>query len=419
MSIRELRFNCAGDPGDDIPILQPDRPDGTPPISCSFETPGRLLALIPDTSTGGAWLTYQGGTKRFRIILPPLDVQFQAEAGEPPQLPPEYAGDPDKVALHYTQVSATLQPLEISGRFFRKNGERFFLNGASAFGAIARLYEGGEAPIRDLFKQRQDLGFNSARLWTAIDNSSIMRMIPREHPSFYQDVATISNIAAEYGQYPYWTVYAGANAETLGDQGAMVAHQLQMQDALAPLGFCLLDLHNEFDNSPNNASAFIGPTPPSTILWSQGSNSQDVDPPTPYGRFCARHPGSGEWQRKVGKQGWDFQEGHNINFPEVDDETVRVEPVGEMNLEHCFDAGATGALFIAGAFFHSREAKLGIPWRDELDQATSWCRGVQSIIDQGLEVAQDGSYSRPDDPNFMRVYVKTLGGRSIRHQVRN
>ena len=98
---REIRFNVGGDHKDDQPLLYPDRPTDHAPITTTFESPGRLLAIIPPECTGGATLKYQKETKEFRIILPPVDKQFQNEAGEPPQLPPEYNGDPDKVALHY------------------------------------------------------------------------------------------------------------------------------------------------------------------------------------------------------------------------------------------------------------------------------------------------------------------------------
>lgn len=414
--LRELRFNVGGDPSDDIPTLYPDLPPNTPGIVCTFEQPGRLLAIIPSAVYGGATLIYQCGSKSFRVIVPP-NKEGQWEAGDPLCLPPEYGGDPDKVALHYTP-DADLPILEPRGRYFWQDGERFFLNGATAFGAIAVLYEQGEAAVRARFKQRQDLGFNSARLWTAINNPTIMRMIPREHPDFYEVVVTLSHLAAEYEQYPYWTVYAGASAETLGDQGAMIEHQHRMEQALAPLGFSLLDLHNEEDNSFNAASKFISPNPPGSLVWSQGSNNQDVDPPQPYGRFVARHPGSAEWQRKTGKQLWDFQQNSGLQLPGVDDETVRCEPGGETNRRHAFDAARCGALFVAGAFYHSAQAKrFELFSGSELDLAAGWCEGVRWVTERGLDVAQEGSYSRPEDPNFLRVYVKTLGGRQTRVEV--
>ncbi len=416
MSIRELRFNVAGEPGTDVPTLQPDLPPGHPPIFGTFEQPGRMLMVIPDEVYGGSTVSYQHEQKTFRVIVPP-NQEGQWEAGDPLCLPPEYHGDPDKVALHYTPI-VKLSPLEVRGRYFWKDGQRFFLNGATAFNAPGRFASEGPDPLRPVFAQRQGL-FNCARFFSAYNIPGIGRCIPREISGFYdQIVPGVSLLAAEYGQYPYWTVYAGADSVTLGTRDQMIEHQHRMEDALGPLGFCLLDLHNEKDNPANDPSDFTGPNPPNTLLWSQGSNIQDVDPPTPYGRFAARHPGSSEWQRKVGKQAWDFQQGNGITFPVVDDETVRCEPTGETNRQHAHDAGACGALFIAGAFYHSAQAKrFDLLTGSELDTADGWCEGVRSIEAQGLDIAQEGQYSRPEDPNYLRVYMKTLGSRAIRLEI--
>ena len=56
---REIRFNVAGDPHGDVPTLQPDSPPGAQAIVCSFESPMRLLAVIPETNTGAGTLFYQ------------------------------------------------------------------------------------------------------------------------------------------------------------------------------------------------------------------------------------------------------------------------------------------------------------------------------------------------------------------------
>lgn len=434
MSIRELRFNVGGDPGDDTPYAETDpqpaigkpsikifgtlgreEADGSGVFIPGARPANRMQMLVPLEATGGSWVYYQHGMKKFRIIFPPLEAtEFQSEAGLPPQLPPEYS-DPDMVALHYTPI-INLPALELAGRFFRQNGQRFFLNGATGFNGTGRfVYEGPDA-LRPFLAQRQALGFNAIRLWSAYNIPLIGRVIPREIPDLYERVVPgLSALCAEYGQYPYWTGLTGPYSVTLGGQNEIVEHDRRMQDALSRVPYALYDRRNEFSKDVNQ----VGPLPALT-LWtaSQGSGQQDEDPPTPYGRFAARHPGSSEWQRKVGKQAWDSQNNLSSNIPWVDDETVRCEPGGETNHRHAHDAGACGALFIAGAFFHSAQAKLAVPFtgpNGELDTAAGWCEGVASIVAQGLDIAQDGQYTNHGDklPDIIRIYEKRLGARSI------
>lgn len=418
--MRELRFNVAGDTKDDIPMLAPDLPLGTPQIACVFEQPSRCLAIVPHGVYGGAWMSYQGGHQRFRVIVPP-DADGQWEAGDPLCIPPEYGGDFEKVALHYRTI-ADLPALEIRGRYFWRNGERFFLNGATGFNAPSRFtYEGADA-LRPMLAQRQALGFTAIRLWSAYNIPLIGRLIPREHADFYDRIVPgCSALCAEYGQYPYWTGLTGPYSVTLGGTDQIIEHDLRMQDALSRVPYALYDRRNESTKDVNQVDESRLPAL-SLYMASQGSNQQDQDPPTPFGRFAARHPSGSEWQRKVGKQAFDSQNNLGRQEPWADDETVRCEPGGENNPRHAHDAGACGALFIASAFLHTAQAKLGIPWTDlydgrpgELTMARSWCEGVASIVAQGLDIAQDGQYFNHGDnlPDIIRIYEKRLGARSI------
>lgn len=421
-----LNFNVAGDPNDDQPTIIADNPPGGTLLASHFEgvpgqTPNRFVAEIPETITGGAWVTYANNWKRFRVIVPMGGGHW--EAGQPPCLPPEYHGDAEKVAIIYSDVGTAVLPvLERVGRFFRKDGQRFFLNGATGFNATARFaYEGSDA-LRPLLDQRRRLGFNAIRLWTAYDVPLIGRLVPREMPDFYERIIPgVAHLCAEYGQYPYITGLTGAFSTTLGGMLEIADHDRRLQAALATVPFALYDRRNEA-SKPFNQIDMAQMSPLFYDMASQGSNQQDEDPPQPYGRFFGRHPGSSEWQRKVGKQNFDFANDQHVEIEGVDDETVRVEPAGEHSRLHCHDAGACGAFFIAGAFFHSAQAKLGIPWQGnrgepdqgpEYDCAQGWCEGVQFVINQGLNVVQDGAYSNLGDrlPEVIRIYEKRLGTR--------
>lgn len=412
--MKQINVNVAGNPEDDRPDVVADNPPGGTFLESHFEgvegqTPNRFVAVMPDDYSGGATVYYDGN-KKFRIILPPGEGSW--EAGAPPCIPPEYEGDVNRVAIIYTPRTFALPTLEVRGRYFWQEGRRFFLNGASAFNAYGLYLQQGENAAREFWHQRQEFGFNAGRIWTAYNIPLIGRLVPREVKGFYQRMTEFNSLCAEYGQYPYWTCFAGANSETLGTQADMIDHR-QMMDVMLAGTFALMDQHNEYDNPPNRESMFIAPNPPASVLWSQGSNSQDTDPPPPLGRFYAYHPASqSEWQRKVGKQNIDFANAHNVWLPGVDDETVRLEPGGETSLSHVHDAAQQGAFFIASAFMHSAQAKRAALFSGpELACALAWNEGVRKVH---LDIAQEGQYVRhdSDDPHVLRVYEKVLGDRS-------
>jgi hypothetical protein len=156
MSTRELFFNVGGDPRDDQPVLQPDIPTGHPPIPLTFlpgaTPPNRARVDVPEVCTGAATVYYQQRAKAFRVILPPLGQQFQAEAGEPPQLPPEYNGDPDMVAMHYTPVVVYRRGLvRFLGRAWVDDGGPFYPLGDSMLYALGHYHRGGG--LRDLVQE--------------------------------------------------------------------------------------------------------------------------------------------------------------------------------------------------------------------------------------------------------------------------
>lgn len=321
--------------------------------------------------------------------------------------------DVDMLPMEDVRPSFSLPVLEPRGRYFWQNGQRFFLNGATAFNAFALYLQQGEGAVSEFLHQRQELGFNAARIWTAYNIPLIGRLVPREVPGYYDRMLEMNALCAAYGQYPYWTVFAGANAETLGGRQEMLDH-LRLMGAALDGTFALMDEHNEYGYWPNDESKFIGPNPPSTVLWSQGSGMQDAAPPQPFGRFYAYHPASqSEWQRKVGKQNIDFAIEFNLLSPGVDDETVRLEPNGETNVQHVHDAAQQGAFFGAGAFMHSAQAKRAALFiGPEHVCAVAWNAGVRGVP---LDIAQEGRYEHlegQEGPGILRVYRKTLGDRS-------
>lgn len=172
--MRELRFNVGGNPGDDIPYAETDpqpeigKPSVTIPGTLGREeadgsgvfTPGgtpvnRMQMMVPQDVTGAAWVYYQQGTKKFRIIFPPLEAtQFQSEAGQPPQLPPEYP-DPDMVALHYGPAKPIFKGrtgrVTRIGNSYSDDGGLFNPLGDTMLYALGHWMRGG--PFRELVQE--------------------------------------------------------------------------------------------------------------------------------------------------------------------------------------------------------------------------------------------------------------------------
>ncbi len=169
--LREIRFNVGGDQRDDQPYIMPDRvvdpatneptnekPEPIPVVLGREDADGfhegatpanRGLAKVPAKNTGGSDFWYQHGQKTFRVILPPPDRQFQNEAGLPPCLPPEYNGDADRVALHYTWIMARPGITRIVGKQWVDDAGPHRPLGLSLFWALGGWMRGQQARVRD------------------------------------------------------------------------------------------------------------------------------------------------------------------------------------------------------------------------------------------------------------------------------
>jgi hypothetical protein len=273
---REIRFNVAGDPHGDVPTLQPDSPPGAPPIVCSFESPSRLLAIIPETNTGAGTLFYQQKSKNFRIILPPVGQQAQWEAGEPPCLPPEYHGNSDAVALHYGPP--VLDRPTWDGTYLRHaNGRRYVSRRISGFLDFKRYLDGED--IRPLLQQSHDLGATGRRMFPHIVN--ITDFNPDAYGQRYWDsIPAYFSLNAEYGQsvdVPVLTD-SGYRGWSLGKCQDFWA---RWNDATAAISNKFISLTNEYDHGGNLVGVPHDYARPSDPLVSQGSAVSDAPPPRP------------------------------------------------------------------------------------------------------------------------------------------
>lgn len=415
--MNRLHFNVAGDrqPEGDVPYLLCDLNGEI--IPGEFPAPNRLTVHVPVQITGGATLYYQDGKRSFRVIVPPIvGDNGDWEAGQPPCLPPELK--PEDVALIYQSFYAPLPILTPHGHVFRAGGQHWYGNMASGFAAFEKYLRYGYDAVAPILEQRRQLGFNMLRVWTAYHVPLIGSLCPREWSRFYQRIPEFNRVLASFGLYGYWTGLTGEYYDCLfpGTEQKIIDHDEEVMEALLQCDSPVLyDRQNEADHPANKRvpRSRLAPVPEG-LLWSAGSGQKDVRPPEPFGTFYGFHPASFEWQRKVGKQGWEV----DPSRPCASDETVRVEH-GNIPLQQIRDASATGLMFNAISCFHSPAGKEFRLYEGyELEAARAWCEGARLFP---LDVVQDGQYVNQGGiaqaEGLLRCYDKVLGDRVARHKI--
>lgn len=282
--------------------------------------------------------------------------------------------------------------------------QRFTVIQTSDFNLYNRWLSGEN--IDPILQQRQDVGFNSPRIWTAFNIPLIGRLIPREHADFYRRVPEFMDYVGGYGHYPEWTAFTGPYGGIFDSQAEMIAHWEQFDDAL---NGCtnLLDLEaiNEGDNAPNAGVPLDKLRRPANKIASHGSAVQDAPPMVPVWDVAGHRPGANEEWRKVGHNPMaDVTDVYHV--PSWCNETAR-RPDNDSSWNHAYDAAASAALLCAGSCFHSPSGKNSTLFAGrELQLAQAWTTGARSVP---LEF-QAGQYSRPPNPDesIIRVYRMTL-----------
>jgi len=290
--------------------------------------------------------------------------------------------------------------------------QRFTVIQTSDFNLYNRWFSGED--VSPVLEQRQSLGFNSVRVWTAYDIDKIGTCDPHRSgfyqrwPEFMADLEAAelyAEVTAFTGPYPYFS-----------NQQAMIAHWNALDDAMTGCPN-LLDLEaiNEYDNGPNAGVPLDHLRRPSGKLASHGSGAQDSPPAQPHWDVAGYRSPSSEWQRKTSHNAMEWAETWGIpvwtnEFPRTDNDPTEI---------HWEDAGAAGALLCAGpGCFHSPEGKTSTLFQGQtLACAKAFIRGARSVP---LEF-QAGQYVRIENnpPGVIRVYRRQLAdGRFHEVQVR-
>lgn len=287
--------------------------------------------------------------------------------------------------------------------------QRFHGVMTSNFNGLNRFRNGEN--MRPVLAQRQELGFNVLRDWTAFDIPLIGRCPPT--PDLYAAIPDYFGLCAEYGHYVELTAFTGPYPYFPND-AAMLWHWDALDRAVEGLTN-LFDLEavNEGDNGPNLGVPLDKLKRPTNKLASHGSAVQDAPPMLPVWDIAGHRPGSNEWHRKVGHNPMaDVADVYDV--PAGCNETVRM-PDNDSNPLHAFDAAASAALLCAWSCFHSPSGKNATLFTGrELICAQAWCDGAHSVPLR----FQAGEYYRRDDPNYLRVYGRRLPTESYEVPVR-
>lgn len=344
-----------------------------------------------------------GGTFSQQPGIPIETIRLTVEAdGYEPYIDQPYT-NPSRIGITLTKKPVVSLPdLRVEGQCFKAGDAAFTAIESSDFALLARWQNGED--ISDTLSQRQAVGFNMLRVWTAFDIPGIGVFTTID----YAHVPAFVALCASYGLYVEFTAYTGWNdpahwANLIGAAQASRPHPL-------------LELVNELDQNTNEPDA-LGrifriedyAQAPAPLLSSHGSNGSEhlaVRPAWSYETFHTND--ASEWQRKNGHNAMELADGTEdwpgSHLPVLTNESTRC-PDRDDDPMHYYDAAASAALLCAGSCFHSVSGKSGRPWTDdELACAISHAAGARSV-----DLAfQAGRYNRLEPGENLRVYQRIL-----------
>jgi hypothetical protein len=392
-----------------IPPVTPPSPTMTVAMTVVTDdrgtVPGLTCVMVPDNAPATA-CDYSSGVRANWTL--PSAVEFQG--GELRLTADGYESFIQRVLIqremgeHTMAVDAIRLPrLQVRGEYLQlETGQRWTEIETSDFNLLSR-YAAGE-DITPVLLQRQDVGFNTLRVWTAYDlnNAGIGQLFPS--PSVYTAIPGFVKLCARYGFYVEFTGFTGPYSTVFVDDDAKVNHWENLISATVGLPNVYLELVNEYSNPPNVDIPMSRFRRPMTVLASHGSDVQDAMPPQPFWDLVTYRPGGGgEWQRKVGHNAWEDVASW-ANVPTISNETTRF-PDSDSNINHAYDAAAGAALMAAGAAFHSVHGKNSTLFvGGELDAARAWVAGARSV-----PLACQGQPYRNlsgQDASYLRIYQR-------------
>lgn len=263
------------------------------------------------------------------------------------------------------------------GKFFRTTtGDRWTGIGSSEFNFLGRLLAGED--VEPVIKQRADLGFNLFRGWTLYDVVRIGRLIPSDHPRFYDDLVLAAKLLDRHGIYMMTTAFTGTQ-RLMPNRYDQQEHLDRLADVIRRCPNLFGEAGNEWEQGDNRW--YLDLTWPRDILFSGGSVGSQAWP-SAYGLPTLSHFEfhsnlAPEWQRKAAHNAMEIADA--FNRPVFASENERF-PDNCSRPELAYALGESGALLIAGTVFHSVRGKTHQLWDgQELGCASEYCRGALRV----------------------------------------
>lgn len=269
-----------------------------------------------------------------------------------------------------------------NGQFFaRATGERWTVIEASDFALYDKWLN--SIDISPILKQRQELGFNSVRIFglgrgLAFPGYTIDLRPDKHGDRYYTDLKPFFQALANHQLYGSFVAFIGQIE--IPSIGGQLAHWDRLTAYLRDIPNVLLSAMNEHNVHPL-PSLFQLPKPVG-VLSSHGSNGGTKDglngepPPTPYWDWIELHTNDTfERQRKVGHNCGELSD----RLPCLASENTRADD-RLTRTDEAFDSAAGAALLAGGSTYHSLAGRTSDLWLGaQLELARAWVAGAKSV----------------------------------------
>ncbi len=304
--------------------------------------------------------------------------------------------DWEEILPGLVKISPKLIPLTINNTVFQlSNGNPFTIIECTDFRLFKRFLDGES--IKSQLQQRQDIGFNTVRIFGMCRN--LFDLNPINYPNYYEKIQKLALALTEYELRGEFVVFPDC-ALVMPNNDDQLRHWTRVCEALKlNLEVWLVELQNEADQAPNHIASSLF-SQPGGLISSHGSNGSEAAPIEPSWSYKTFHTNSAfEWQRKVGHNAMELGgcvlSNENTRFPDNDSSSI-----------HAFDAAAGAALLCAGSCYHGVDLRQSLIISGlELSCALSWVDGARSI---DLSQRHEPYVHRIDleGPNDLRVYQR-------------
>ncbi len=180
----------------------------------------------------------------------------------------------------------TLPPLIVRGNdFVDAAGKRIVLNGIDGFCDFGLFLAGRLGELDNQYRQAVELGFNVRRVWSqgSASQNGVLELNPATTPEYYFKVSEFQRWANDRGIIPLMTCFIDNQVVQ-----SPIGHWSAMCNAMNPsTGLC--SGFNQWSKNASNFGPQDLPAPKAGIIWSRGSDVDDVMTPQNGATFSELH----------------------------------------------------------------------------------------------------------------------------------